>query len=343
MKRALITGITGQDGSYLAEFLLRQNYEVHGIIRRASMFNTGRLSHIYQDPHESSTRLFLHYGDLTDSSSIRKLVEQIHPHEIYHLGAQSHVRVSFDTPEYTADATGLSTTRLLDAMRDICPHARFYQAGSSEMFGKVVETPQRETTPFYPRSPYGAAKVYSHWIAVNYREAYDLHVSNGILFNHESPRRGETFVTRKVTRWLSDHIKGKTNEPLYLGNLGAQRDWGYAPEYVVAMWLMLQQPEPDDYVIATGETHEVDNFVVEAFACAGLKATDHIRFDARYCRPSEVDILQGDPSKAKRVLGWEPRVSFKSLVKIMVDVDVYDKPEDLGAVWGLPFNLVART
>jgi GDPmannose 4,6-dehydratase len=332
-KSALVTGITGQDGSYLAELLLHKGYIVHGVIRRASTFNTGRLDSIYQDPHVKDTKMFLHYGDLTDSTSVHRLIDMLRPDEIYHLGAQSHVRVSFDIPEYTADATGLGTTRLLEAMRDICPRSRFYQAGSSEMFGKVQETPQRETTPFYPRSPYGAAKVYAHWMAVNYREAYGLHVSNGILFNHESPRRGETFVTRKITRWIADHLDHKSKEPLYLGNLSAKRDWGYAPEYVVAMWRMLQQPEPDDYVIATGETHSVADFVREAFSYAKIEEGEHIKIDENYYRPTEVDILLGDADKAERKLGWKPRVTFSELVRIMVEVDAFHATENLKAVW----------
>lgn len=332
-KTALITGITGQDGSYLAELLLYKGYTVHGIIRRASTFNTGRLESIYQDPHIENTRLHLHYGDLTDSTSVHRLMEKVEPDEIYHLGAQSHVRVSFDIPEYTADATGLSTTRLLEAMRDICPKSRFYQASSSEMYGKVQETPQRETTPFYPRSPYGVAKVYAYWMAVNYREAYGLHVSNGILFNHESPRRGETFVTRKITRWIADYLDRKSTGPLYLGNLSAKRDWGYAPEYVVAMWKMLQQPEPDDYVIATGETHSVAEFVHEAFKYAKLEEGDHVKIDEKYYRPTEVDLLLGDSSKAARKLGWKPLVGFQYLVDIMVKVDAFHATENLKAVW----------
>ena len=333
-KRALITGITGQDGSYLAELLLHKGYEVHGIIRRASTFNTGRLESIYQDPHIEDARMFLHYGDLTDSTSVHRLLDMLRPDEIYHLGAQSHVRVSFDIPEYTADATGLSTTRILEAMKEVLPQSRFYQAGSSEMFGKVQETPQKETTPFYPRSPYGAAKVYAHWMAVNYREAYGLHISNGILFNHESPRRGETFVTRKITRWIAEHFRTKgKNGPLYLGNLEAKRDWGYAPEYAVAMWRMLQQDEPDDYVIATGETHSVVDFVREAFSVAHLEAGAHIKIDENYCRPTEVDLLLGDPSKAKVKLGWTPTVTFKELVRIMVQVECGTCVETLRPLW----------
>jgi GDPmannose 4,6-dehydratase len=320
-KKALITGITGQDGSYLAELLLSKGYEVHGIIRRASTFNTGRLESIYQDPHESGKRLFLHYGDLSDGSALARLLGKIAPDEIYNLAAQSHVRVSFDSPEYTADITGTGTVRLLEAIRETGIKPRFYQASSSEMYGKVLEVPQKETTPFYPRSPYGAAKVYSYWITVNYRESYGLHASNGILFNHESPRRGETFVTRKITRAVA-HIKHGLQKKLYLGNLDAKRDWGYAKEYVDAMWLMLQQPEPDDYVIATNETHSIKEFLEHAFNHAGLKWQDYVAFDERYCRPAEVDLLIGDYSKAKAKLGWEPKTKFVELVKLMVDADM---------------------
>jgi GDPmannose 4,6-dehydratase len=320
-KKALITGITGQDGSYLAELLLGKGYEVHGIIRRASTFNTGRLEAIYQDPHESGKRLFLHYGDLSDGSALSRLLARIQPEEIYNLAAQSHVRVSFDAAEYTADVTGTGTVRLLEAMRETDIKARFYQASSSEMFGLVQEVPQKETTPFYPRSPYGCAKVFSHWITVNYRESYGLHASSGILFNHESPRRGETFVTRKITRAVAN-IKHGLQKKIYLGNLDAKRDWGYAKEYVEAMWLMLQQPEPDDYVIATNETHSVREFLEHAFAHAGLKWEDYVAFDERYCRPAEVDLLIGDYSKAKNKLGWEPKTKFTDLVKLMVDADL---------------------
>jgi GDPmannose 4,6-dehydratase len=320
-KKALITGITGQDGSYLAELLLGKGYEVHGIIRRASTFNTGRLEAIYQDPHESGKRLFLHYGDLSDGSALSRLLGKIRPEEIYNLAAQSHVRVSFDAAEYTADVTGSGTVRLLEAMRETDIKARFYQASSSEMFGMVQEVPQKETTPFYPRSPYGCAKVFSHWITVNYRESYGLHASSGILFNHESPRRGETFVTRKITRAVAN-IKHGLQKKIYLGNLDAKRDWGYAKEYVEAMWLMLQQPEPDDYVIATNETHSVREFLEHAFAHAGLKWEDYVAFDDRYCRPAEVDLLIGDYSKAKKKLGWEPKTKFTDLVKLMVDADL---------------------
>jgi GDPmannose 4,6-dehydratase len=320
-KKALITGITGQDGSYLAELLLGKGYEVHGIIRRASTFNTGRLEDIYQDPHESGKRLFLHYGDLSDGSAMARLLGKIQPAEIYNLAAQSHVRVSFDAAEYTADITGTGTVRLLEAIRETGLNARFYQASSSEMFGLVQEVPQKETTPFYPRSPYGCAKVFSHWITVNYRESYNMHASSGILFNHESPRRGETFVTRKITRAVAN-IKHGLQKKIYLGNLDAKRDWGYAKEYVEAMWLMLQQPEPDDYVIATNETHSVREFLEHAFACVDLKWEDYVAFDERYCRPAEVDLLIGDYSKAKRKLGWEPKTKFVDLVKLMVDADV---------------------
>jgi GDPmannose 4,6-dehydratase len=320
-KKALITGITGQDGSYLAELLLGKGYEVHGIIRRASTFNTGRLEEIYQDPHESGKRLSLHYGDLSDGSALSRLLGKIQPDEIYNLAAQSHVRVSFDAAEYTADVTGTGTVRLLEAIRETGIKPRFYQASSSEMFGKVQEIPQKETTPFYPRSPYGCAKVFSHWLTVNYRESYGMHASSGILFNHESPRRGETFVTRKITRAVA-HIKHGLQKKLYLGNLDAKRDWGYAKEYVEAMWLMLQQPEPDDYVIATNETHSVREFLEHAFAHAGLNWKDHVEFDERYCRPAEVDLLIGDYSKAKKKLGWEPKTRFIDLVKLMVDADM---------------------
>jgi len=321
VKKALITGITGQDGSYLTELLLAKGYEVHGIIRRASTFNTGRIDHLYQDPHINDVQLFLHYGDTADSTSLIKLLYRIQPDEIYHLAAQSHVRVSFDIPEYTGDVTGLGTLRILEAIRETGVKAKFYQASSSEMYGKVLEVPQRETTPFYPRSPYGAAKVYAYWITVNYRESYGIFACNGILFNHESPRRGETFVTRKVTCAVA-HIKAGLQDKLYLGNLDAKRDWGYAKEYVEAMWRMLQQEESDDYVIATGETHAVQEFVEEAFSYAGLDWRDHVEIDPKYYRPSEVDLLVGDASKAKRVLEWEPKTTFKDLVSLMVDADM---------------------
>ena len=321
MKKALITGITGQDGSYLAELLLAKGYEIHGIIRRASTFNTERIDHLYQDPHINDVQLFLHYSDIADSTSLIKLLYRIQPDEIYHLAAQSHVRVSFDIPEYTGDVTGLGTLRILEAIRETGVKAKFYQASSSEMYGKVQEVPQRETTPFYPRSPYGAAKVYAYWTTVNYRESYGIFACNGILFNHESPRRGETFVTRKVTRAVA-HIKAGLQDKLYLGNLNAKRDWGYAKEYVEAMWRMLQQEESDDYVIATGETHAVQEFVEEAFAYAGLDWRDYVEIDPKYYRPSEVDLLVGDASKAKRVLEWEPKTTFKDLVSLMVDADM---------------------
>ena len=320
MPKALITGITGQDGSYLAEFLLSKGYEVHGIIRRASTFNTGRLDPIYVDPHAAGARMFLHYGDLSDGGQLTNLIYNVQPDEIYHLGAQSHVRVSFDIPEYTGDITGLGTTRILESLRRSGGKARYYQASSSEMFG-ATPPPQGEKTPFYPRSPYGAAKVYSYWMAINYREAYNMFASNGILFNHESPRRGETFVTRKITRGVA-RIAAGLQEKLFLGNLDAQRDWGYAKEYVEAMWQMLQVDEPDDFVIATGETHTVRDAVEIAFARAGLDADEHVEIDPKYYRPSEVDVLLGDASKAKEKLGWEPKVRFKELVELMVDADV---------------------
>jgi len=321
MKKALITGITGQDGSYLADLLLKKDYQVHGIIRRASTFNTARIDHLYEDPHVHGVNLFLHYGDLADSVNLVKLIYELKPDEIYHLGAQSHVRVSFDIPEYTADVTAVGTIRILEALREAGVQSRFYQASSSEMFGKVQEVPQKETTPFWPRSPYGVAKVFSYWATVNYRESYGLHASNGILFNHESPRRGETFVTRKISRAVAA-IKLGLQESLFLGNLDAKRDWGYAPEYVEAMWLMLQQDQPDDYVVATGETHSVREFVEEAFAHVGLDWEKHVKHDARYERPAEVDLLVGDPAKAKKQLGWEPKTRFRDLVRIMVDADL---------------------
>jgi len=320
-KRALITGITGQDGSYLAELLLSKGYEVHGIIRRASTFNTGRLDSIYQDPHASGKRLFLHYGDLSDGSALARLMLQVKPDEVYNLAAQSHVRVSFDSPEYTTDITATGAIRLLEAIRETGLTPRFYQASSSEMYGKVQHIPQHEETPFYPRSPYGCAKVYAYWITVNYRESYTMHASNGILFNHESPRRGETFVTRKITRAVA-HIKAGLQSKLYLGNLDAKRDWGYAKEYVEAMWLILQQDQPDDYVIATNETHSVKEFLQVAFDHVGLDWQRHVEIDPRYYRPAEVDLLIGDYSKAKRKLGWEPKTRFVELTKLMVDADV---------------------
>ncbi len=321
MKKALITGITGQDGSYLAELLLAKGYEVHGLIRRASTFNTGRLDHLYADPHQPNVALKLHYGDLSDGSAVARLLTKVEPAEIYNLAAQSHVRVSLDSPEYTTDIAGTGTVRLLEAIRETGLKPRFYQASSSEMFGLVQEVPQTEKTPFYPRSPYACAKLYSHWITVNYRESYGLHASSGILFNHESPRRGETFVTRKITRAVA-HIAHGLQDKVYLGNLDAKRDWGYAKEYVEAMWLMLQQPEPDDYVIATGETHSVREFLEESFRHAGLDWQKHVEIDPRYFRPAEVDLLIGDASKARQKLGWEPKVKFKELVRLMVDEDL---------------------
>ncbi len=323
MKKALITGITGQDGSYLTELLLEKGYEVHGIIRRASTFNTDRIDHIYRDPHQDGTRLFLHYGDLADGTNLAKLLHEIEPDEIYNLGAQSHVRVSFDAPEYTGDIVGLGTQRLLEAIHQtgIIEKVRYYQASSSEMFGKVQEIPQTETTPFWPRSPYGCAKVYGYWLTVNYRESYGLHGSNGILFNHESPRRGETFVTRKITR-AAGKIKMGLQDKLFLGNLDAKRDWGYAKEYVEMMWLMLQQNSPDDYVVATNQTNSVREFVQESFQHVGLDWEKYVDYDKRYERPAEVELLIGDPAKAKKQLGWEPKVKFKELVQIMTDADL---------------------
>lgn len=324
MKKALITGITGQDGSYLAELLLQKGYEVHGIIRRASTFNTDRIDHLYQDPHDPEARLFLHYGDLTDGTGLRRILEKVQPDEVYNLGAQSHVKVSFEQPEYTADVVATGTLRLLEALRDYIKlsgkEVRVYQAGSSEMFGGSPP-PQNERTPFYPKSPYAAAKVAAYWYAVNYREAYGMFICNGILFNHESRRRGETFVTRKITRAVG-RIKMGLQKKLYLGNLEAKRDWGYAGDYVEAMWLMLQQPEPDDYVIATGESHSVREFLEEAFTYAGLDWRDHVEIDPRYFRPIEVEHLQGDATKAREKLGWSPRVTFKELVRMMVDHDM---------------------
>lgn len=321
MKRALITGITGQDGSYLAELLLSKGYEVYGMIRRSSSFNTARIDPIYQDPHVANARLHLVYGDLNDASSLNRILRTVQPAEIYNLGAQSHVRVSFDIPEYTAEVTGLGTVRILEAIRESGLKPKFYQASSSEMFGKVQEIPQRETTAFYPRSPYGAAKAYAHWITVNYREAYGLFACNGILFNHESPRRGETFVSRKVTK-ASARIKLGLQEELYLGNLDAKRDWGYAGDYVQAMWMMLQQPDPDDYVIATGETHTVRELLDVAFGHLNLEWQKYVKIDLRYFRPTEVDLLIGDASKAKTKLGWEQKVSFKELIAMMVETDI---------------------
>jgi GDPmannose 4,6-dehydratase len=320
MLKALITGCTGQDGSYLSELLLEKGYEVHGLKRRASSFNTDRLDHIYQDFHEAGTRFFLHYADLTDGSSLATLLYDLRPDEIYNLGAQSHVKVSFDVPEFTADVVASGTLRLLEAMRRTGVKCRFYQASSSEMFGSTPP-PQSETTTFHPRSPYACAKVFAHNITVNYRESYGLHASSGILFNHESPRRGETFVTRKITR-AAAHIKYGAQQKLYLGNLDARRDWGYAPDYVHAMWLMLQQEEPDDFVVGTGEAHTVREFVDLAFAHAGLDWREHVEVDARYLRPAEVDYLCADASKARTLLGWDPAVTFEELVRIMVDADI---------------------
>jgi len=321
MKKALITGITGQDGSYLADLLLSKGYEVHGIIRRASSFNTARIDHLYQDPHVNGVRLFLHYGDLSDSVMLVKLIYQLQPDEIYNLAAQSHVRVSFDIPEYTADITAVGAIRILEAMRETGVRARFYQASSSEMYGKVQEVPQVETTPFWPRSPYGVAKVFAYWATVNYRESYGIHATNGILFNHESPRRGETFVTRKITRAVAA-IKLGLQKELFLGNLDAKRDWGYAPEYVEGMWRMLQSDQPDDYVLATNETHSVKEFVETAFSHVDLDWKEFVRYDERYERPAEVDLLIGSAAKAKAQVGWEPKVRFPELVQIMVDADL---------------------
>jgi GDPmannose 4,6-dehydratase len=338
MKKALITGITGQDGSYLAELLLDKGYEVHGIIRRSSSFNTGRIDHLYKDRHETGVKMFLHYGDLTDSSNLNRLIEKIHPAEIYNLGAQSHVQVSFEVPEYTAESDGLGTLRLLDAIRETGVQARFYQASTSELYGKVLEVPQTETTPFYPRSPYGVAKLYAFWIVKNYREAYGLHASNGILFNHESPRRGETFVTRKITMSAARISRG-LQKCLYMGNINALRDWGYAPDYVQMMWMMLQQDTPDDYVVATNEMHTVREFIEKSFGHVGIKiiwegegvketgknkATGDVivRMDEHYYRPAEVEQLLGNPAKAKKQLGWEPKVKFAELVKIMTEGDL---------------------
>ena len=345
MKKALITGVTGQDGSYLAELLLEKGYEVHGLVRRSSSFNRGRIDHLFKDLHQSGTKIFLHYGDLSDASSISRLIEKIKPDEIYHLGAQSHVRVSFDMPEYTADVTGVGTLRILDAIREARIKTKFYQASSSEMYGKVTEIPQKEDTPFYPRSPYGCAKVYAYWITKNYRESYNLFACNGVLFNHESPRRGESFVTRKITRSLA-RIKLGLDQCLYLGNLEAKRDWGYAKDYVEAMWLMLQQAKPDDYVISTGETHTVREFTEEACRNLGINlkwkgngidevgidessGKEIIKIDPFYFRPTEVDLLIGDSSFAKKKLGWKPKVKFKELVKLMVDADLADQKRNV--------------
>ncbi|MFC1595231.1 GDP-mannose 4,6-dehydratase [Patescibacteria group bacterium] len=325
MKKAFITGVTGQDGSYLAELLLSKDYEVHGLIRRSSSFNTSRIDHIYQDPHEKDTRFFMHYGDLTDASSINHLIRTIRPDEVYHLGAQSHVRVSFDIPEYTANVVALGSLRLLEAIRDAgLDDTRFYQASSSEMFGKAQEVPQNEKTPFYPRSPYAVSKVFAYWITKNYREAYNIFACNGILFNHESPRRGETFVTRKITRGIADILSGKSKK-IYLGNLEAKRDWGYAPDFMEAIYLMMQYNEPDDFVIATGETHTVREFLEEAFGLLNMNWKDYVEIDNRYFRPTEADVLLGDYLKAKNILKWEPKVKFKELVKIMLEADTGKK------------------
>jgi len=320
MKKAFITGITGQDGSYLAELLLHKGYEVHGLIRRASTFNTGRIDHIYQDPHEGDIRLILHYGDLSDGEQLSNIIYNIKPDEIYHLGAQSHVRVSFDIPEYTGNVTGLGTTRILEAMRRSHSEARLYQASSSEMFG-AASPPQSEETGFVPRSPYACGKIYAYWMVRNYREGYGMFASNGILFNHESPRRGETFVTRKVTRGIASILAGK-QKCLYLGNLDARRDWGFSPEYVEAMWQILQQEKPDDYVAATGKTHSVREFLEEVCTYVGLDMEEHVKIDPRYFRPTEVEVLRGDASKAEKAFGWKPKVTFTDLVRIMVDADM---------------------
>jgi len=320
-RRALITGITGQDGSYLAELLLAKGYEVHGLIRRSSSFSTGRIDHLYRDPHQPNVPLHLYYGDLSDSSSLINSLNRIKPDEVYNLGAQSHVKVSFEMPEFTADTTGMGTLRLLEAIRHADWPIRYYQAGSSEMFGKVAESPQSETTPFYPRSPYAVSKVFAHWMTVQYREAYGIFAANGILFNHESPRRGGTFVTKKVTRGIASILAGKERK-IYLGNLDARRDWGYAPEYVEAMWLMLQQPEPDDYVIATGVMHSVREFVELAFALVGRDWREFVEIDPRYFRPTEVDELRGDASKARERLGWHARTDLSTLVRLMVEADL---------------------
>lgn len=336
MKKALITGITGQDGSYLAEFLLQKEYEVHGIIRRASQFNTGRIEHLYKDRHDEGVKIFLHYGDLTDTSNLNRILEKVQPQEIYNLGAQSHVKVSFDVPEYTTEVDAIGALRLLDAIKNTGIHTRFYQASTSELFGKVQETPQRETTPFYPRSPYAAAKLFAYWCVINYREAYQLHASNGILFNHESPRRGETFVTRKITR-AAGRIKTGLQQCLYMGNMDAKRDWGYAPDYVEMMWMMLQQEQPGDYIAATGECHSVREFIEKSFACLDLPLTWEgegvqekgrdpegrvvVQVDPQYFRPTEVELLLGDPTKAREKLGWSPKVHFEELVRLMTEHD----------------------
>lgn len=328
MKKAFLTGISGQDGSYLAELLLEKGYEVHGMMRRASTFNRERIDPLFFDkPLNAKDRLHLHYGDLADGSSLNRILRNVKPDEVYHLGAQSHVRVSFDVPEYTADVTGLGTIRILDAILETGINTKFYQASSSEMYGKVMEVPQKETTPFYPRSPYGCAKVYGYWITVNYREAYNMHASNGILFNHESPRRGESFVTRKITKTLARIMAGKTKD-LALGNLDAKRDWGYAKDYVEAMWMMLQVPQGDDYVVATGETHSIREFLDLSFGMVGRDWNDYVRIDPKYFRPTEVDLLIGDPTKAREKLGWKPKTTFKELVRIMVAADLKDEGLD---------------
>ena len=336
-KRALITGVTGQDGSYLSELLLAKGYEVHGIIRRTSTFNTDRIDHLYVDPHKENAQLFLHYGDLNDGTTLRRILEQVQPNEVYNLGAQSHVRVSFDSPEYTVDSVAMGTLRILEAIRDYqqrtSNQVRYYQAGSSEMFGLVQAVPQKEDTPFYPRSPYACAKVYAHWQTINYRESYDLFACNGILFNHESPRRGETFVTRKITRAIARIVAGQQKQ-IFMGNLDAKRDWGFAKDYVQAMWLMLQQEQPDDYVIATGETHSVKEFLKTAFSYVNLNWQDYVAFDKRYLRPAEVELLIGNPTKAKEKLGWQPSVTFEQLVHLMVEADLQAlgiKPSNNGA------------
>ncbi len=329
----MITGVTGQDGSYLAEFLLAKGYEVYGIVRRSSSFNTSRIDPVYQDPHVPDVSLHLIYGDLNDASSLNKIIRTVKPDEIYNLGAQSHVRVSFDIPEYTGEVTGLGTVRLLEAIRESRLKPKFYQASSSEMFGRVRELPQRETTPFYPRSPYGVAKVYAYWMTVNYREAYDLFACNGILFNHESPRRGETFVTRKITK-AAVRIKLGLQKELYLGNLDAKRDWGYAGDYVQAMWLMLQQDAPDDYVIATGESHSVQELLDIAFGHLALDWKPYVKIDPKYYRPTEVDLLIGDCGKAKKQLGWEPKVSFRELITMMVESDLAEEQLKLAVMKG---------
>lgn len=333
-KRALITGITGQDGSYLTEFLLKKGYEVYGIIRRSSSFNTSRIDHIYQDPHEKNIRLKLIYGDLNDASSINQIIKTVKPDEVYNLGAQSHVRVSFDVPEYTGEVTGLGATRILEAIRESGLKTKYYQASSSELFGNSTKEAQSEKTPFYPRSPYAAAKLYAYWMTVNYREGYDMFACNGILFNHESPRRGETFVTRKITKALA-RIKNNAQDKLFLGNLDSKRDWGFAGDYVEAMWLMLQQDKPDDFVIATGETYSVKEFLQEAFHYVGLDWKKYVEIDARYFRPTEVDVLLGDATKARKVLKWKPKVTFKQLVHMMVDADMAAVEKELYGTKGM--------